>query len=135
MPVSGLRSPGSAADQPRRGVFEHQRYVTTSPIDAGCGVQIPGADLPGWDERPSPDKTFPVEELVLQQPPARSTGPPTFKGRVFEGRIVPYFGQDASCTLDRTGALDPSDPEGILTERLDLERAGLRIPLLIPTSE
>lgn len=40
-------------------------------------------------------------------------------------RVVPYLARDASFTLDQLGALNGSDPNGILTGRLDLGRSGI----------
>ena len=38
--------------------------------------------------------------------------------------IIPYLAQDATFTLDRLAALNLADPNGILTGRLDMQRAG-----------
>jgi predicted dienelactone hydrolase len=50
---------------------------------------------------------------------------PILNGRVFNNGIIPYFAQDVSFTLDRLAALNQSDPNGILTGNLDLQRAGI----------
>ena len=45
--------------------------------------------------------------------------------RTFEDGIIPYLAQDAMFTLDQLAALDRADPSGVLTGRLDLQRAGM----------
>jgi predicted dienelactone hydrolase len=49
---------------------------------------------------------------------------PTLNGRTFQEGIIPYLAQDVSFALDRLAALNRDDPNGILTGRLDLRRAG-----------
>src|SRR5215216_2997947 len=49
---------------------------------------------------------------------------PILNGRAFEDGIIPYLTQDAIFTLDQLAALNQVDPNGILTGRLDLQRAG-----------
>lgn len=51
--------------------------------------------------------------------------PPTLNGQVLENGIIPYLAQDTSFTLDQLAALNQSDPNGILTGRLDLDREGV----------
>src|SRR5215216_7480057 len=50
---------------------------------------------------------------------------PILNGRAFEDGIVPYLTQDAIFTLDQLATLNQADPNGILTRRLDLQRAGI----------
>ncbi len=49
--------------------------------------------------------------------------------RMIDGRfkysIIPYLAQDVGFTLDQLAAVDRADPNGILTGRLDLARAGM----------
>ncbi|HEY5095975.1 MAG TPA: hypothetical protein VII69_12745 [Candidatus Eremiobacteraceae bacterium] len=45
--------------------------------------------------------------------------------RKSEDSFIPYLAQDVSFTLDRLAALNRSDPNGILTGRLDLQRTGM----------
>ncbi|HEX2247937.1 MAG TPA: hypothetical protein VHH13_10355 [Arthrobacter sp.] len=49
---------------------------------------------------------------------------PTLNGRTFREGIVPYLAQDVGFALDRLAVLNRADPNGILTGRLDLQRAG-----------
>lgn len=69
----------------------------------------------------------PLEQL---QPLIRASYNPaypaqTLNGRALEdGSIIPYLAQDVSFTLDQLAALNRSDPNGILTGRLDMNRVG-----------
>ena len=45
--------------------------------------------------------------------------------RRFQDRIVPFLAQDVSFTLNQLAAINRSDPNGVLTGRLDLQRAGM----------
>lgn len=49
---------------------------------------------------------------------------PTLNGSTFQKGIAPYLAQDVSFALDRLAVLNQSDPNGILTGRLDLQRVG-----------
>jgi predicted dienelactone hydrolase len=49
---------------------------------------------------------------------------PTLNGRTFQEGIIPYLAQDVSFALDRLAVLNQADPNGILSGRLDLQRAG-----------
>jgi pimeloyl-ACP methyl ester carboxylesterase len=46
-------------------------------------------------------------------------------GQTFVDGLISYLAADASFTLDQLAALNQADPNGILTGRLDLERAGV----------
>jgi len=45
--------------------------------------------------------------------------------RRFQDRVMPFLAQDVSFTLDQLAAINRSDPSGLLTGRLDLQRAGM----------
>lgn len=45
-------------------------------------------------------------------------------GQPLKNGMIPYLAQDVSFTLDRLTALDKSDPNGILTGHLDMQRVG-----------
>ncbi|MEP7289091.1 MAG: carboxylic ester hydrolase, partial [Chloroflexota bacterium] len=49
---------------------------------------------------------------------------PMLNGQALEKGVIPYFAQDVSFTLDQLTALDKTEPNGILTGRLDLQRVG-----------
>ncbi|WP_433251784.1 alpha/beta hydrolase family protein [Streptosporangium sp. CA-135522] len=61
---------------------------------------------------------------LIEQSLAPAVRAPKLNGRSLGDGIIPYLAQDATFTLDRLTALDRSDPNGILTGRLDLGRAG-----------
>jgi pimeloyl-ACP methyl ester carboxylesterase len=71
------------------------------------------------------------DELLSQFNPAldQSLSPvepaPTLHGRSFADGIVPFLAQDVSFALERLAELDHGDPQGILTGRLNLKRAGV----------
>ncbi len=76
------------------------------------GRQIPG--LPR-------DEILPLNmQSVEPQPQA-----PTLYGQPLPDGTIPYFALDASFALDRLEALNKSDPNRILTGRLDLEHIGI----------
>lgn len=50
---------------------------------------------------------------------------PRMLDRKFVDSMIPYLTQDAIFTLNQLTALNQDDPEGILTGRLDLQRAGI----------
>lgn len=76
------------------------------------GHQVPG--MVGTEIKPLVRQSY----LPYDQPPA-------LNGQVLENGIIPYLVQDTSFTLDQLAALNQSDPNGILTGRLDLDRAGV----------
>ena len=45
--------------------------------------------------------------------------------RRFQDRVIPFLAQDVGFTLDQLAAINRSDPNGVLTGRLDLQRAGI----------
>jgi hypothetical protein len=50
---------------------------------------------------------------------------PKLLGKPMPEGIVPYFAEDVSFALDRLAEIDKSDPNHLLTGRLDLGRAGI----------
>jgi predicted dienelactone hydrolase len=50
---------------------------------------------------------------------------PILNGRTFDHGIIPYLAQDAIFALGQLANLNQADPNGILTGRLDLQRAGI----------
>jgi predicted dienelactone hydrolase len=64
-----------------------------------------------------------IDPLILQSvEPQPHT--PTLLGHALPDGIIPYFAQDVSFALDQLTTLNNSDPNHILTGRLDLRRAG-----------
>ena len=80
-------------------------------------VRLPdGRQISGW----SRDQIQPlIMQSVVPQPNA-----PAIYGKTLPEGIIPYFAQDASFTLDQLALLNKSDPNHILTGRLDLQHAG-----------
>ena len=50
---------------------------------------------------------------------------PTLHGRTLKDGITPFLAQDAIFTLNQLIVLNQADPNGILTGRLDVQRAGI----------
>ena len=80
-------------------------------------VQYPdGRKISGWQK-------VAIDPLLMQsvepQPKA-----PTLYGKELPDGIIPYFAQDVSFILDQLSAINTSDPDHILTGRLDLEQVG-----------
>ncbi|QYC42127.1 isoform II [Nonomuraea coxensis DSM 45129] len=76
-----------------------------------------GREIPGW----SRDKIYPlIRQSWTPQPVA-----PVLQGQTLPDGIIPYFAQDVSFALDRLAGLNEADPDGLLTGRLDLGRAGV----------
>jgi hypothetical protein len=69
---------------------------------------------------------LPIEQTqpLIRQSYIPAQPAPTLNGRAFEDGIISYFAQDVIFTLDQLTALNQADPNGILTGRLDLQRAG-----------
>jgi predicted dienelactone hydrolase len=64
-----------------------------------------------------------IQPLIVQSvEPQPQT--PTLFGQAMPDGIIPYFAQDVSFALDQLTTLNQSDPNHILTGRLDLGRAG-----------
>lgn len=87
------------------------------PYTAASVIFPDGRQITGWtDARLTPlynQSLSPVE-------PA-----PTLNGVALKDGIIPYLTQDVRFTLDQLTALNKADPNGILTGRLDLQRAGI----------
>ena len=79
-----------------------------------CGVVFPDGRLITIDARllPGPDGGIPADL------------------KFFNEVAIPYLAKDVIFTLDQLTILNLSDPEGILTGRLDLQRAGMLGPSL-----
>ena len=69
---------------------------------------------------------LPLDQMIplIHQSYSPSGIAPTFNGRAFANGIVPYLAQDVSFTLNQLAALNQSDPNAILTGRLNLQQAG-----------
>ncbi|MEU7988958.1 hypothetical protein AB0B56_29250 [Streptosporangium canum] len=138
--TNAVTSARMAADRPRYPVlisltglsgfraastFQIQELVSHGYVVVG--LDQPGAaamtrfpdrrEIPGWPR----DKIYPlISQSWTPRPDA-----PTLQGEALPDGIIPYFAQDVSFALDRLAGLNEADPDGILTGRLDLERAGV----------
>jgi hypothetical protein len=50
---------------------------------------------------------------------------PLLNGQAFKEGIIPYFAQDVSFTLNQLSSINNTDPNNILTGKLDLQNAGI----------
>jgi predicted dienelactone hydrolase len=66
---------------------------------------------------------FPDGRLLAMDP--RMYDPAHVGHPAFFDRAIPFLAQDGTFTLEQLAALNQTDPNGILTERLDLQRAGI----------
>ena len=128
-------------------IFTHLKYAMTNAMPAS-----PMAD--GADAFPvlifshgrggvRQHNTFQVEELVshgyvvaaIDHPYAaagvdfpdgrRASYDPRMSDRRFQDRVLPFLAQDVSFTLNQLTAINRSDPNGVLSGRLDLTRVGM----------
>lgn len=67
----------------------------------------------------------PQMELLINQSFAPATTTPTLNGQAMPNGIIPYFAQDVSFVLDQLVFLNTTDPQGILTGKLDLVHTGI----------
>ncbi len=128
-------------------IFGHLKYITTNAMEA-----VPVAD--GEASYPvlifshgrggfRQHNTLQIEELVSNgyivasiDHTYASSGvvfpdghmvalDPRMLDRIYVDSMIPYLAQDAVFTLNQLEALNLSDPNGVLTGKLDLQRAGI----------
>ena len=86
------------------------------PYAAASVVFPDGRQISGW--------TKAQIDPLIQQSISPVENAPMLNGQSLTNGVIPYFAQDVSFTFDQLTALDKSDPNGILTGRLDLQRVG-----------
>ena len=110
------------------------RSINTFQIEelVSHGYIVVGIDQPGN----APSVSFPdgqqifgwsrneILPLIMQSENAQ-TKAPTLYGKILPDGIIPYYAQDASFALNQMTGLNKSDPNHILTGRLDLGHAGV----------
>lgn len=81
-------------------------------------VRFPdGRQISGWPKAE-------IEPLIMQSIEPKPEAPAIYSTALPEG-ILPYFAQDVRFALDQLALINASDPEHILTGRLDLEHTGV----------
>jgi len=75
-----------------------------------------GRQISGW-------KKAEIDPLIMQSVEPQPNAPALY-GKALPDGIIPYFAQDVTFALDQLSAVNISDPEHILTCRLDLGHAG-----------
>lgn len=125
----------------------HLKYITTNAVTAAPVAEgqrtFPVLIFLAGRGSYRQANTFQIEELVshgyivagIDQPYAfamvvfpdgrRVAYDPRMDDRAFEFSIIPYLARDVTSTLDQLTALNQTDPNGILTGRLDLRDVGL----------
>jgi len=64
-------------------------------------------------------------EPLVQQSIQPLNAAPLLNGQSFEDGLIPYLAQDVSYTLDQLTLTNVSDPQGVLTGKLDLQQIGI----------
>ncbi|MTE13373.1 alpha/beta hydrolase family protein [Nocardia aurantiaca] len=86
------------------------------PYTAAATVFPDGRTIAGWTK----DRVYPaIEQSITPITPA-----PTLGGVELPNGLIPYLAQDVSFALDQLARLNTSDPQGLLTHRLDLDQVG-----------
>lgn len=62
---------------------------------------------------------------LMQQSVSPAEKAPLLNGQAFKDGIIPYFAQDVSFTLDQLASINNTDPNNILTRKLDLQHTGM----------
>ncbi len=110
------------------------RSSSTFQIEAlvSHGYIVVGIDQPGGaalvrfpDGRQIPGLSKAEIDPFTMQSIEPQPDPPVLNGQALPDGILPYFAQDVSFVLDQLSLINQDDPQGILTGRLDLERAGV----------
>lgn len=110
------------------------RQSNTAQVEAlvSHGYVVVGLDQPGGSvlvRFPDGREVPALPRDAIQPSIVQSVEPvpdaPVLFGEPQPEGIIPYFAADVPFALDRLAALDAADPQGILTGRLDLSRAGI----------
>ncbi|WP_433491627.1 alpha/beta hydrolase family protein [Nocardia grenadensis] len=139
VPTHATRRPSVAAARPRYPVlvfasglnafrqsnmFQVERLVShgfvvvglDQPYTSAATVFPDGRTIAGWTK----DRVYPA----IQQSLTPVTPAPALGYAELPGGLLPYLAGDIGFALDQLARLNAEDPEGLLTGRLDLERAG-----------
>jgi hypothetical protein len=104
--------------------FQVEELVSHGYIVAAIDQPYAAASVVFPDGRQA--RVPPIEQLqpLVRQSYMPAERAPLLNGRPLKDGIVPYFAQDVVFALDQLATLNQDDPTGILTGRLDLQRAG-----------
>lgn len=109
----------------QHNTFQVEALVSHGYIVAAVDQPYAAATVVFPDGRQFAGLTREQMEPLINQSLSPAENAPTLHGQTFEEGIIPYFAQDAIFTLDQLAALNEADPNGILTGRMDLQRAGV----------
>ena len=105
--------------------FQVEELVSHGYIVAAIDQPYTAASVVFPDGRRATGLSLDQMRPLIHQSYSQTKKAPILNGQAFENGIVPYLAQDATFTLDQLAALNQADPNGILTGRLDLQRAGI----------
>ena len=92
------------------------------------GIDQPGAAatvvFPDGHQIAVPSVTNVMQPLIHQSLSPAETAP-LLNGQAMPNGIIPYFAQDVSFTLDQLASINNTDPNNILTGKLDLQYTGV----------
>lgn len=97
-----------------------QGYIVVGLDQPGATAAVrllDGREILGW-------KRDEIQPLINQSIDPQLNAP-TLNGELLPNGIIPYFAQDAVFVLNQLAQLNADDPEGILTNHLDLEHVGV----------
>ncbi len=107
-------------------IFQVEELVSHGYIVVG--IDQPGVAasviFPDGHQIVVPSMTHVMQPLIQQSlSPAEKA--PQLNVQAFNDGIIPYFAQDVSFTLDQLASLHTTDPNNILTGKLDLQHTGM----------
>jgi predicted dienelactone hydrolase len=105
--------------------FEVEELVSHGYVVAAIDEPYTAASVVFPDGRQVAGLSKDQINVLIQQSVEPVESAPTLNGRALKDGIIPYLAQDAMFTLDQLTALNQADPNGILTGRLDVQRAGI----------
>jgi len=105
--------------------FQVEELVSHGYIVAAIDQPFAAAAVVFPDGREVIGLTMEELDAFIRQSINPATTAPEMNGQVFEKGIIPYLAKDAIFTLDQLALINQADPNGILTGKLDLERAGI----------
>lgn len=105
-------------------LFQIEQLVSRGFVVVGLDQPYTSAATVFPDGRTVPG--LPKDRLaaVIQQSITPTVPAPTFGDAELPGGLLPYLARDIGFALDRLTRLNTADPHGLLTGRLDLDRAG-----------
>jgi predicted dienelactone hydrolase len=105
--------------------FEVEELVSHGYVVAAIDEPYTAASVVFPDGRQVAGLSKDQINVLIQQSVEPVATAPTLNGHELKNGLIPYLAQNATFALDQLAALDHADPNGILTGRLDVQRAGI----------